>query len=49
MDVLGHSQIGLTLDTYSHLLPERRREIADRVADEVEGSAARGGASSVVE
>jgi integrase len=28
---LGHAQIGLTLDTYSHVLPTMQREAADRL------------------
>ncbi len=28
MEVLGHSQIGLTMDTYSHVLPALRQEVA---------------------
>jgi len=31
MDILGHSQISLTLNTYSHVMPELRREAADRM------------------
>ncbi len=31
MDVLGHFQIGLTMNTYSHVIPELRREAADRM------------------
>jgi len=31
MDVLGHSQINLTLNTYSHVIPSLRREAADRM------------------
>ena len=31
MDVLGHSQIGLTMNTYAHVVPELRREAADRM------------------
>ena len=31
MDVLGHSQISLTMNTYAHVLPELRREAADRM------------------
>jgi len=31
MDVLGHSQISLTLNTYTHVLPELKREAADRM------------------
>ena len=33
MDVLGHSQIALTMNTYSHVLPELRRQAADRMED----------------
>jgi integrase len=33
MDVLGHSQISLTMNTYAHVLPELRREAADRMND----------------
>lgn len=29
MDVLGHSQISLTMDTYSHVMPEMCRETAE--------------------
>jgi integrase len=28
MDILGHSQIGLTMNTYSHVMPEMRRNAA---------------------
>ena len=31
MQVLGHSQIGLTLGTYSHVVPELARDAADRM------------------
>jgi integrase len=31
MDVLGHSQIGLTMNTYSHVIPDLRRDAADRM------------------
>jgi len=31
MEVLGHSQIGLTMNTYSHVIPELRREAANRM------------------
>ncbi len=31
MEVLGHSQIGLTMDTYSHVMPSLKREAADRM------------------
>tara|TARA_B100001179_G_C18380145_1_gene312966 strand:- start:426 stop:551 length:126 start_codon:yes stop_codon:yes gene_type:complete len=29
MEMLGHSQIGVTLDTDSHVLPALQREAAD--------------------
>jgi integrase len=31
MEILGHSQISLTLDTYSHVVPEMQRDAADRI------------------
>lgn len=31
MEVLGHSEIGTTMDTYSHIVPELQQEAADRV------------------
>jgi integrase len=31
METLGHSQISLTLDTYSHILPALQQEAADRM------------------
>ena len=31
MEPLGHSQIGLTLNTYSHVLPSLQRDAADRM------------------
>ena len=31
METLGHSQIGVTLDTYSHVLPALQREAADEM------------------
>jgi integrase len=36
MDILGHSQISLTLDTYSHVIPTMRREVATKM-DEILG------------
>ncbi len=38
MDLLGHSTIGMTLGTYSHVLPDMQREAADRM-DAVLGGA----------
>lgn len=29
MDILGHSQIGLTMNTYAHIFPELQRQAAD--------------------
>jgi hypothetical protein len=31
METLGHSQISLTMSTYSHVLPTLQREAADRM------------------
>lgn len=31
MEILGHSEIAMTMDTYSHVVPELRREAADRM------------------
>jgi integrase len=31
METLGHSQISLTMDTYSHVIPALQREAADRM------------------
>ncbi len=33
MDLLGHSQIGLTMNTYSHVIPYMRRDAAQRMQD----------------
>lgn len=33
MEVLGHSQISLTMNTYTHVLPELRRQAADRMEE----------------
>lgn len=33
MEVLGHSQISLTMNTYSHVIPELKRQAADRMED----------------
>ena len=33
MQILGHSQITLTLGTYSHVVPELAQDAADRMAD----------------
>jgi hypothetical protein len=33
IDVLGHSQIGLTMNTYSHVIPDLRREAARTMDD----------------
>jgi len=33
MDVLGHSQIALTMNTYSHVIPDLRRDAAQRMDD----------------
>lgn len=31
MELLGHSRIGITMDTYSHVLPSLMREAADKM------------------
>jgi len=31
METLGHSQISLTMNTYSHVIPALRREAADKM------------------
>ena len=31
METLGHSQISLTMNTYSHVMPAMQREAADRM------------------
>jgi hypothetical protein len=31
MEILGHSQIALTMNTYSHVAPEVSREATDRM------------------
>jgi len=36
---LGHSQISVTLDTYSHVLPSMQREAAEKAERLVLGSA----------
>jgi integrase len=33
MDLLGHSQIGLTMNTYSHVIPDLRRDAAIRIEE----------------
>jgi integrase len=38
METLGHSQIGITMNTYAHVLPSMQREAADRM-DAVLGDA----------
>ncbi len=39
MELLGHSQISLTMNTYSHVMPELRREAADRMDAALTGRA----------
>ena len=34
---LGHANISITLDTYSHVIPSLQQEVADVVADLVSG------------
>jgi integrase len=35
---LGHSSVKITLDTYSHVLPNMQRDAAERVAELIFGS-----------
>jgi integrase len=37
MEILGHSQISVILNTYAHVTPEVSREAADRVDDALSG------------
>jgi integrase len=41
---LGHSQVSVTLDTYSHVAPSLQREAAGRVDELLENRSPRGGA-----
>jgi integrase len=38
MEILGHSQISLTMNTYTHVVPELRRQAADRIDELLERS-----------
>jgi site-specific recombinase XerC len=33
MEILGHSQIAVTMNTYTHVVPELQRDAVDRLAD----------------
>ena len=35
---MGHSKIGITMDLYSHVIPDMQDELADAVADVLSGS-----------
>ncbi len=37
MELLGHSEIGVTMNVYAHVLPELRQEAADAI-DELFGA-----------
>ena len=37
-EILGHSRIALTLDTYSHVVPHMQREAMQRFGDRFSGS-----------
>jgi integrase len=41
MEVLGHSQISLTMNTYTHVAPQLSREAANRMGDALWGEADR--------
>ena len=36
-EALGHSKIGITMDLYSHVIPDMQDELADAVADVLSG------------
>ncbi len=38
MEVLGHAEIGVTMNTYAHVLPALRQEAADDAIDELFGA-----------
>ena len=31
MEILGHSQIAVTMNTYSHVIPAMQREVANQI------------------
>lgn len=31
MEILGHSQIAITMNTYTHVIPELRKDAAERM------------------
>jgi hypothetical protein len=33
MEIPGHSQLSMTMDLYSHIYPQMRRDVADRMED----------------
>jgi len=37
MEVLGHSQIHVTVNTYSHVMPEPQRDATERVSATIFG------------
>jgi integrase len=42
MEVLGHSQIGLTMDTYAHVIPALQRDAAERIESALAASSSNG-------
>ena len=38
MEILGHSQIHVTMDTYSHVMPELQRDATERVSATIFGA-----------
>ncbi|MFL5655168.1 MAG: tyrosine-type recombinase/integrase, partial [Ktedonobacteraceae bacterium] len=36
-EILGHNQISMTLDTYSHVLPTMQREAMSKMNDALQG------------
>ena len=48
METLGHSQVSLTLNTYSHVLPALQQDAADKMNAVLAGSSTRQCVSSCV-
>jgi integrase len=39
MEILGHSQISITMDTYSHVMPALSQDALERVATALQAGA----------
>lgn len=46
MDVLGHSEIGVTMNTYTHVLADLRHDAADAIDSILGGDGSRLGSST---